>query len=71
MFYFSQDLAAWLTTAPLFSATLAVVCVVRPHPVAASLTFSKLVALATTPSLCHFNCPPVLLPNPQGAGPWE
>ena len=70
MFHFSQDLAAWLTIAPLSLASL-VVCVVRPHPVDALLTFNKLVALAMTAPLRHFNPPSVLLPSPQGAGALE
>lgn len=56
-----------LTMALLSSAPL-VVCVARPRPVDASLTFNKLVALATTPPLRPFNPPSVLMPNPQGRG---
>lgn len=40
-----EDLALWLTMAPLSSAPLEV-CAARPHPVDVSLTFNKLVALA-------------------------
>lgn len=58
-----EDLAVWLTMAPLSSAPLEV-CAARPHPVDVSLTFNKLVALArllpsTTliPSLSSWHLP--------------
>lgn len=43
-----EDLAVWLTTAPLSSAAL-VVCATGPHPVDPSQTFNKLAALVTMP----------------------